>query len=360
MSERVRPSAADRAAVAALIRAGSRTFHLASLLLPADVRAAAYGLYGFCRMADDAVDGAGARADALPDLWARLARAYAGRPADHPIDRCFADAVLAFGVPKALPEALIEGLEWDAAGKRCPTESCLNAYAARVAGAVGAMMAVLMGARDPVMIARACDLGVAMQFTNIARDVAEDAAMGRLYLPQDWMREAGLDPAAFLAAPGPSAGLTAVVARLLARADALYARAGTAIAGLPATARPGILAARRIYAEIGADLTRRGGDPFGGRVIVSAHRKLTLLARAMADAGALRGPCDPAPALAETAFLVEAVAATPAPDAATPGGFDSDVGWVFDLFVDLAARTPRDATSMLWRQGLAEGSLRAT
>lgn len=345
--------------MAALIRAGSRTFHLASLLLPAPVRAAAYGLYGFCRMADDAVDGAGARADAVPDLRARLARAYAGRPDDHPIDRCFADAVLGHAIPKALPEALIEGLEWDAAGKRCATETCLDAYAARVAGAVGAMMAVLLGARDPVMVARACDLGVAMQFTNIARDVAEDAAMGRLYLPEDWMREAGLEPAAFLAAPASSPALRRVTARLLARADALYARAETAIPGLPAAARPGILAARRIYAEIGAEQGRRGGDPFAGRVVVSARRKLSLLARAMADAGAMRGLCDPAPPLAETAFLVDAVVVTPAPAPATEGGFDSDVGWVFDLFVDLAARQPREASSMVWRQGLGAGSLRA-
>ena len=358
MSERSLPSTADRAAVAALIRAGSRTFHLASLILPAPVRAAAYGLYGFCRMADDAVDGDGARSDAVAILRGRLARAYAGRPDDHPIDRCFADAVLTHAIPRALPEALIEGLEWDAAGKRCPTEACLNAYAARVAGAVGAMMAVLMGARAPVMIARACDLGVAMQFTNIARDVAEDARMGRLYLPQTWMREAGLDPDAFLAAPGPSAALTGVVARLLARAEALYARAQTAIPALPAPARPGILAARRIYAEIGDELARRGGDPFTGRVIVPARRKLMLLALAMADAGRDAGDCDPAPPLAETAFLVDAVAATPAPSTATAGGFDSDVGWVFDLFVDLAARTPRDASSMVWRQGLGEGSLR--
>jgi phytoene synthase len=359
MSERARPSAADRAAVAALIRAGSRTFHLASLLLPAPVRAAAYGLYGFCRMADDAVDVAGGRADAVEMLRERLARAYAGRPDDHPIDRCLADAVLTYAIPKALPEALIEGLEWDASGRRCASERCLDAYAARVAGAVGAMMAVLMGARDPVMIARACDLGVAMQFTNIARDVAEDAAMGRLYLPDDWMRAAGLDPEAFLAAPRPSAALNAVVARLLARADALYARAETAIPGLPAPARPGILAARRIYAEIGAEQTRRGGDPFMGRVVVSARRKLALLVRAMGDAGTVRGPCDAAPPLDETAFLVDAVAATPGRAPATEGGFDSDVGWVFDLFVDLADRTPREASSMLWRDAMSPGSLRA-
>ncbi len=98
-------------------------------------------------------------------------------------------------------DALLEGFAWDAAGRRYDTLDDLLDYAARVAGAVGAMMAVLMGVRDPALLARACDLGVAMQLTNIARDVGEDARAGRLYLPLAWLREAGIDPDAFLADP---------------------------------------------------------------------------------------------------------------------------------------------------------------
>ena len=98
-----------------------------------------------------------------------------------------------------MPDALFEGLQWDCEGRRYEDLEALHAYAARVAGAVGVMMALLMGVRDADALARACDLGVAMQLTNIARDVGEDARAGRLYLPLDWLREAGLDPAAFLA-----------------------------------------------------------------------------------------------------------------------------------------------------------------
>ena len=87
-------------------------------------------------------------------------------------------------MPRALPEALIDGLEWDVAGVRCEDLADVQAYAARVAGSVGAMMTVLMGVREHDVLARACELGVAMQLTNIARDVGEDARNGRLYLPR--------------------------------------------------------------------------------------------------------------------------------------------------------------------------------
>ena len=114
----------------------------------------------------------------------------------------------------------------------------LHGYAARVAGTVGVMMTLLMGVRDAAALARACDLGVAMQLTNIARDVGEDARAGRLYLPLDWLDEAGVDRDRFLAAPAPSPALARVVARLLAEADRLYARAATASRGCRRAAAP--------------------------------------------------------------------------------------------------------------------------
>ena len=97
-------------------------------------------------------------------------------------------------IPRALPEALLEGFAWDAAGRRYETLDEVEHYAARVAGCVGAMMTLVMGRRDPAILARACDLGVAMQLTNICRDVGEDARAGRLYLPLAWLRDNGIDP----------------------------------------------------------------------------------------------------------------------------------------------------------------------
>jgi phytoene synthase len=185
----------DMAHCVAAIKHGSRSFHAASKLLPRRLRDPALALYAFCRLADDAVDLQQEKAAAVLRLHERLDLAYLGRPRNAPADRAFAAVIEEFEMPRALPEALLEGLAWDAEGRRYEDLSGLRAYSARVAAAVGAMMCVLMCERRREALARACDLGVAMQLTNIARDVGEDAREGRLYLPLDWMSEARLDPA---------------------------------------------------------------------------------------------------------------------------------------------------------------------
>jgi phytoene synthase len=167
------------------------------------------------------------------------------------------------------------------------------------------MMTLVMGERAAAVLARACDLGAAMQLTNIARDVGEDARRGRLYLPTDWLAEAGIDPEAFLAAPRFDARLGLVVARLLGSAGALYARADAGIAALPRDCRAAIRGAGLVYADIGRVVASRGYDSVTSRAVVSTPRKLWLLFRAFthrdraAAAGAL-------PALGPCAFLVEA------------------------------------------------------
>jgi len=290
-----------------LLRDGSRSFYGASLLLPGYYRAAATALYAFCRIADDAIDRDAAHERALQQLRGRLQRIYAGQPIDDPVDRALTDVVDRFSIPQTLPLALLEGFEWDVVGRRYPSLSALYDYAARVAGTVGAMMALLMGARDPAMLARACDLGVAMQLTNIARDVGEDARCGRLYLPTDWLLGAGIDPDEWLANPRFSPPLARIVRRLVEAADGLYRRAGEGIAALPLGCRPGIYAARSIYREIGMELVRRDGDAVNQRTVVGTGRKLQLLLAAYAES-LHAGSGDTAPPLDETRFLVEAVA----------------------------------------------------
>ncbi len=330
---------ADLAACRRLLRHGSRSFFAASLLLPGTVRDPACALYAFCRLADDAVDlcgEAGDRDAAIAELRERLDLAYAGRPAAIPADRALSHTVRDYGIPRTLLEALIEGFEWDASARRYEDLPALQAYAARVAGAVGAMMALLMGVREPDAIARACDLGAAMQLTNIARDVGEDARAGRLYLPLSWLREAGIDPEAWLAQPVFNAALAAVVRRLLAAADLLYARVDAGIAKLPQECRPGINAARLLYAEIGREVERNCFDSVTRRAVVPASRKLMLLLRAfrplrLASVGVL------APAIVEAEFLVAAVAASPvavhAFSVSNPWWkFGPRTVWVIDLF----------------------------
>jgi 15-cis-phytoene synthase len=304
-------TAADFAACQAILRRGSKSFAAASLLLPRRVRVPAAALYGFCRMADDAIDLA-REPGAVAELRRRVALAYAGSPCDHPVDRAFSAVALEHELPRELVEALLEGFAWDAEGRRYASLAELNAYAARVAGTVGAMMTVLMGARGPEALARACDLGVAMQLTNIARDVGEDARNGRVYLPIHWLEEAGVDVLALVARPAHSSALAAVIERLLGYADTVYVRAGRGIPLLPRDCRAAIRAARLIYAEIGRVVARRGFDAVSGRAVVSGRRKLWLVLCAL-FAGSGESPARAGlPALPEAQFLVEA-AALPAP-----------------------------------------------
>jgi len=299
------------------IRQGSKTFFAASMVLPAAVREPAYGLYAFCRLSDDAVDLDGGCPQAVERLRERLDRVCQGRPLPVAADRAMADLMRRYAIPRAVPDALLEGLAWDTQDRRYETIEELFDYAARVAGTVGVMMTLLMGVRSPDALARACDLGVAMQLTNIARDVGEDARNGRLYLPRTWMREAGLDPGAFVANPVMSDALKSVIARLLAVADGLYARARSGVAYLPLACRPAILAAGMIYAEIGRALEALSHDSVSHRAHVPTSRKVQLLTKAVATTPWLsRGAiATPLPAVA---FLIEAVKQTPAPVAAKP------------------------------------------
>jgi phytoene synthase len=300
---------ADMAACHAMLSGGSKSFAAAARLLPRRVAEPATALYAFCRVADDLIDEGGGPA-ALAALRGRLDAIHAGEPFAHPADRAFARVVARFAIPRALPEALLEGLAWDAEGRQCPDYAALEAYAARVAAAVGAIMTLLMGVRRADVIARACDLGVAMQLTNIARDVGEDARNGRLYLPHDWLRAEGIVPADFLAAPAFTPALGRVVARLLETADRLYVRSEAGIAALPRDCRSGIAAARFVYAEIGREVERRGLDSVGSRAVVPAYRKLRLMARSLRLLK-LRQADHAAPPLPETRFLVDAVEAIP-------------------------------------------------
>jgi phytoene synthase len=326
-----RPGADDLAACRRLMRGGSKSFFAASLLLPARVRAPATALYAFCRLADDAIDLGNDSQAATHELRQRLDAIYDGRPRPIDADRALAGVVHGHAVPRALLDALLEGFLWDASSRRYETLDDLEAYAARVAGTVGAMMALVMGARSAQALARACELGVAMQFTNIARDVGEDARNGRLYLPRQWLRDAGIDPDAWLASPGFDTRIAAVVQRLLDAADVLYGRAEHGIAALPRDCRPAIRAARLVYAEIGRELERNGLDSVHRRAVVSHSRKLALMARAAGAAVVQPGHADRIlPPLRSIEFLVDACAAQAPP--APSRTLDDRVVWLIDLF----------------------------
>lgn len=328
------------------IKHGSLSFYSASKLLPASVRDPALALYAFCRLADDAVDLNEAKTAAVLRLRERLDAIYAGRPKNDPEDRAFAAVIEEFEMPFALPDALLEGLAWDAMERRYPDLSGVYDYSARVAAAVGAMMCVLMRVRDRDALARACDLGVAMQLTNIARDVGEDARAGRVYLPAGWFDEAGMDIDAFLADPLPEPRVRDMVRRLLREAEKLYTRAESGIASLPRRARPGIYAARYVYAGIGGAVARNGFDSVSYRGRTTQGQKLGWLGLSVLRAGVTTVMPKPATIYArplpETAFLVEAAARQPQ-DASAWG--EGRTGALFEVLADLEARD-RSGTGM--------------
>ncbi len=355
----------DLAACRAALRAGSKSFAAASRILPVDIRDAATVLYAFCRDADDAVDLHIGGAAAVAHLRERLDAIYAGTPHGFAADRALSGVVRTHVLPRELLDALIEGFEWDAQGRRYATLEELEAYAARVAGTIGAMMAVLMGARSSSALARACDLGVAMQLTNIARDVGEDARAGRLYLPLDALQRADIDPDQWLAAPQCTEGLRLVVAGLLARADELYARVQSGVAELAPACRPGINAARLIYADIGRVVRRAGNDSVSRRAVVSRSRKAWLLAQSyLVDVGPVHG--EALPPLAATRYLVDAVVACSMQPSTRSGTlhvlpwwfFKSRVLWVLDLFERLERRERMVARARYGDRLADSGSLR--
>jgi 15-cis-phytoene synthase len=332
-------AAADLAACRALLCNGSRSFALAARLLPKDIATAATALYAFCRVADDLIDGAAdaqAQARALRHLGRRLDDIYRDQPQDYPEDRALTCLVRSHGIPRALPETLLEGFAWDAAGYRYHTLADVEAYGVRVAGTVGMMLCLLMGERRPAQLARACDLGIAMQLTNIARDVGEDAAAGRVYLPTAWFHRDGLDVAGWLQAPVQDSRIAGMVAALLRRAAALYRRADAGIERLPVRYRVGMRAASRVYAEIGEALARQNYDAVSRRAVVGAPRKVVLLGGALLprlDADAVAG-LPPHPAAAQ--LLQRVLADAPSVRRPSPA---SSLAQTMELFMRLDRRT---------------------
>jgi phytoene synthase len=274
----------DQLACREWIRHHSKSFYLSSLLLPARVRQGAWALYAFCRRADDAVDevrdgAAGIRR--VEALRRRLEAVYQGRAPDDPIDRAFALVVERYGIPRPLPEALLLGMEMDAEGRSYDSDEELLRYCFRVASTVGLMMTRIMGCSDELAYTRAADLGVAMQLTNIARDVGEDARRGRVYLPRSLLAEAGADRDEILRATTASAPLREAVRRLLQRAEGHYRAADLGVPLLPRSCRFAIASSRLIYSAIGDAIAQNQYDSVTTRAFVPLSRKLWLVGRAL-------------------------------------------------------------------------------
>ena len=271
---------ADLAAVTALVKSAGTSFYYGMKILPAPRRDAMYGIYAFCRVVDDIADedGAFAAKKAGLDAWrARIAGLYRGEAGDS-ITRVLLPAIRDYGLREADFLAIIDGMEMDAGAPIiAPSLAELDLYCDRVAAAVGRLSVRVFGDASAAAQDVAFALGRALQLTNILRDVAEDAARGRLYLPQEFLRDAGVppEPHAVLAAPG----LAAVCARIAAMAEANFQAAAAAMRSCNARAmRPARLMAAS-YRPLLQILRRRRYQYSGRRAALPKWRKLILAGR---------------------------------------------------------------------------------
>lgn len=287
----------DRAALVAKahmsIKRGSKSFAAASRLFDRTTRERVWLLYAWCRACDDMADaqemggalgdqsGVAERVATIRDLTFRaLAGETTGEPAFDAL------GLLSREVPitKAMAEDVLAGFDLDAMGLQPRCSEDLLRYCYHVAGAVGVMMAAVMGVPpgDEDTLDRACDLGLAFQLANIARDVAEDDAGGRCYLPADWLEQAEIPPGEVMN-PLYLQALLPLVARLCDMAEQYEASARIGAARLPFRQRWAVLSAAGIYGAIARKVRASGGQALEHRVHTSGLAKSGFVLRALAE-----------------------------------------------------------------------------
>jgi len=283
------------------IAKGSKSFALSSLLFRPHMRRHAHMLYAWCRYCDDVIDGqnlgfgetVAAGQEGAPDagelkrLWAETDAAYRGEtPATWQFE-AFQTVAMETGMPAQFAHDLLRGFEMDVAQHSYDTLEDTLRYSYHVAGVVGVMMAIVMGVSpdDDETLDRASDLGIAFQLTNICRDVIDDAAIGRIYVPGAWLLEEGVrpHPRDVLDERNRDA-VWRVAVRLLAEADKYYASAGPGVRKLPIRAGFAVAAARGVYRDIGRVVNSKGSRVWDKRARTSRRRKLAL-----AGLGCLQG-----------------------------------------------------------------------
>jgi len=267
-----------------IITKGSKSFSLAARLFDPQTRDAAFFLYGWCRYCDDQVDEAG-KSGNLDELERRLkalrektASAFSLEPQQEPVFVALQYIVHRYGIPAHYAIELIEGMAMDVRGTRYANLRELLLYCYRVAGTVGLMMSHVMGLREESALKHAADLGIAMQLTNIARDIAEDAAMGRIYLPLCWLDEAKI-VSDEIAALANREKLAVITVRLLREAERYYRSGDAGLWYLSFRSACAVSAARHVYSEIGSLLLKRGARAWDQRSYVTGSRKLWVVLR---------------------------------------------------------------------------------
>lgn len=257
------------------------TFYFACQLLPTLNRQAVHAIYAWCRTADDVVDTAhlrdpkGAHTDL--DEWLGAIDSP-----DDPISRAFSWVLRTYGISAQPAHDLVAGVRMDLDNQRFETWTELRWYSYCVAGTVGLMTAPILGCRDERALPCAVDLGIAMQLTNILRDVAEDAQMGRIYLPMEDLRRFGVSPESILALQ-PDGDFDQLMRFEIDRARKLYQNARPGIRALSIPGQLTTLSGSHLYSKILQRIEAHDYDVFGGRASVSTSAKVRALPMVLAS-----------------------------------------------------------------------------
>lgn len=256
-----------------IIHQSSRSFSIASWFLPVATRSKVWALYAWCRSLDDAVDLATSRNQAKENLQRfenDLIGAHDHKPPQQPASEWILPLVQNRQIHSRHALELIEGMRMDLDGYEVQTEADLEKYCYHAAGTVGLMMTSLMGVKEHPADRHAIALGVAMQLTNIARDVKEDAQMGRSYLP-------GITNPL----EAKTGDIAQAVRKILDRAETQYNLAINGIDYLPWRSRTAIRVALEVYREIGRQIRRNGYRVMTGRTVLSKPRLIGVASRAV-------------------------------------------------------------------------------
>jgi 15-cis-phytoene synthase len=264
----------------AVLAEKARSFRLAATFLPPDRHDDAALVYAFCRAVDDAADDAPDVASACTALDAIEAELAGAAPAG-PLIAAFLEVAERRAMDLGCAFELIQGVRSDLEPVRVADDAELLRYCYRVASTVGLMMCAVLGVDDPVAQPFAIDLGVGMQLTNICRDVAEDARMGRVYLPATRLAYHGASAAELLAGDADRVAVARVVSDLLDLADTYYTSADEGMRYIPARSRMAIVVAAKVYRAIGVTLRKRGCDALAGRAFVPRIEKAGWTLRAL-------------------------------------------------------------------------------
>lgn len=267
-----------------MITVGSKSFSMASRFFTPETRDSAFFLYGWCRFCDDQVDqtmNLRLQEERVEGLRAATRAAFEGHGSANPVFTALRYLADRYEMPAHYVQELVEGMAMDVRKERYETIGDLSLYCYRVAGCVGLMMSHVMGVSDQRALKHAAELGGAMQMTNIARDVLEDAAMDRVYLPLHWLDEAGIPEQQITQAKYREA-LAGVVARLLAEADRHYRSGIEGLRFLPWRSAFAVAIAARVYSEIGRRVLARGPRAWDNRTVVGKWRKAWAVVEGLA------------------------------------------------------------------------------